>query len=104
MAGSQMQSLCIARAIAVKPEIILRDEPASALDPIATGRIGELIEQLKAEYTVVIVTQNMQQAARVSEFTAFLYPGELIEFSKTDILFTHPAEHKTQDYTTGRFG
>ncbi len=104
MSGGQMQRLCIARAIAINPEIILMDEPASALDPIATGRIEALIEQLKVDYTVVIVTHNMQQAARISEYTAFLYMGELIEFSKTDILFTHPARQKTQDYITGRFG
>jgi phosphate transport system ATP-binding protein len=104
MSGGQMQRLCIARAIAVNPEIILMDEPASALDPIATGRIEDLIEELKEAYTVVIVTHNMQQAARVSEYTAFLFLGELIEFNKTDILFTHPSEQKTQDYITGRFG
>ena len=104
LSGGQMQRLCIARAIAVNPEIILMDEPASALDPIATGRIEDLIDELKQDYTVVIVTHNMQQAARISEFTAFLYLGELIEFSKTDILFTHPHEQQTQDYITGRFG
>lgn len=104
MSGGQMQRLCIARAIAINPEIILMDEPASALDPIATGRIETLIEQLKVNYTVIIVTHNMQQAARISEYTAFLYLGELIEFSKTDILFTHPVRRKTQDYITGRFG
>ena len=104
LSGGQMQRLCIARAIAVNPEIILMDEPASALDPIATGRIEDLVEELKQDYTVVIVTHNMQQAARISEFTAFLYLGELIEFNKTDILFTHPDQKKTQDYITGRFG
>ncbi len=104
LSGGQMQRLCIARAIAVNPEIILMDEPASALDPIATGRIEDLVEELKQDYTVVIVTHNMQQAARISEFTAFLYLGELIEFNKTDILFTHPNQKKTQDYITGRFG
>lgn len=104
LSGGQMQRLCIARAIAVNPEVILMDEPASALDPIATGRIEDLIDELKQDYTVVIVTHNMQQAARISEYTAFLYLGELIEFSKTDILFTHPLEQRTQDYITGRFG
>lgn len=104
LSGGQKQRLCIARAIAVNPEIILMDEPASALDPIATSRIEDLIEELKRDYTVVIVTHNMQQAARISEFTAFLYLGDLIEFNKTNILFTHPEEKKTQDYITGRFG
>ena len=104
MSGAQMQRLCIARAIAVNPEIILMDEPASALDPIATGPIEDLIDGLRPSCTVVIVTHNMQQAARVSEFTAFLYLGELIECNKTDILFTHPAVKRTQDYITGRFG
>ena len=104
LSGGQMQRLCIARAIAVNPEVILMDEPASALDPIATGRIEDLINELKQDYTVIIVTHNMQQAARISEYTAFLYLGELIEFSKTDILFTHPREQRTQDYITGRFG
>lgn len=104
LSGGQMQRLCIARAIAVNPEIILMDEPASSLDPIATGRIEDLIDELKQKYTVVIVTHNMQQAARISKYTAFLYLGELIEFSKTDTLFTHPYEQRTQDYITGRFG
>jgi phosphate transport system ATP-binding protein len=104
LSGGQMQRLCIARAIAVNPEVILMDEPASALDPIATGRIEDLINELQQDYTVVIVTHNMQQAARISEYTAFLYLGELIEFNKTDILFTHPGEKRTQDYITGRFG
>lgn len=104
LSGGQMQRLCIARAIAVNPEVILMDEPASALDPIATGRIEDLINELQQNYTVVIVTHNMQQAARISEYTAFLYLGELIEFNKTDILFTHPGEQRTQDYITGRFG
>ncbi len=104
LSGGQKQRLCIARAIAVNPEIILMDEPASSLDPIATARIEDLIEELKRDYTVVIVTHNMQQAARVSEYTAFLYLGELIEFNKTNNLFTHPEREKTQDYITGRFG
>lgn len=104
LSGGQMQRLCIARAIAVNPEVILMDEPASALDPIATGRIEDLINELKQDYTVVIVTHNIQQAARISEYTAFLYLGELIEFNKTDILFTHPHQQRTQDYITGRFG
>ena len=104
LSGGQMQRLCIARAIAVNPEVILMDEPASALDPIATSRIEDLIEDLKKQFTVVIVTHNMQQAARVSDYTAFLYLGELIEFNQTDALFTHPKVKRTQDYITGRFG
>lgn len=104
LSGGQMQRLCIARAIAVNPEVILMDEPASALDPTATARIEDLIETLKQDYTVIVVTHNMQQAARISEFTAFLYLGNLIEFNKTNILFTHPKEKRTQDYITGRFG
>jgi len=104
LSGGQMQRLCIARAIAVNPEVILMDEPASALDPIATARIEDLIDELKENYTVVIVTHNMQQAARVSEYTAFLYLGELIEFNETETMFTHPEEKRTQDYITGRFG
>jgi len=104
LSGGQMQRLCIARAIAVNPEVILMDEPASALDPIATSRIEDLIDELKKSFTVVIVTHNMQQAARVSDYTAFLYLGELIEFNQTEALFTHPREKRTQDYITGRFG
>jgi phosphate transport system ATP-binding protein len=104
LSGGQMQRLCIARAIAVNPEVILMDEPCSALDPIATARIEDLIDELKRQYTVVIVTHNMQQAARISEYTAFLYLGELIEFNKTDIIFTQPERKQTQDYITGRFG
>ncbi len=104
LSGGQMQRLCIARAIAVNPEIILMDEPCSALDPIATGRIEDLIDTLKQDYTVVIVTHNMQQAARVSDYTAFMYLGELIEFDETDRIFTAPARQQTQDYITGRFG
>jgi phosphate transport system ATP-binding protein len=104
LSGGQQQRLCIARALAVQPEVILMDEPASALDPIATQKIEELIFQLKNEYTIVIVTHNMQQAARVSDFTAFFYLGELIEFDVTDKIFTNPSQKKTEDYVTGRFG
>ena len=104
LSGGQMQRLCIARAIAVNPEVILMDEPCSALDPIATSRIEDLIHELKREYTVVIVTHNMQQAARVSDFTAFMYLGELIEFGETNKMFTAPEKKQTQDYITGRFG
>jgi phosphate transport system ATP-binding protein len=104
LSGGQQQRLCIARALAVKPEIILMDEPASALDPIATQKIEELIAELKREYTIIIVTHNMQQAARVSDYTAFFYLGELIEFGETDKLFTNPQLKKTEDYVTGRFG
>jgi len=104
MSGGQQQRLCIARALAVKPEVLLMDEPASALDPIATQRIEELIYQLKAEYTIVIVTHNMQQAARVSDLTAFFWLGRLVETGPTDKIFTNPAEKLTEDYVTGRFG
>ena len=104
LSGGQQQRLCIARALAVHPEVILMDEPASALDPIATQKIEELIFQLKNDYTIVIVTHNMQQAARVSDFTAFFYLGELIEFDVTDKIFTNPGKKKTEDYVTGRFG
>lgn len=104
LSGGQLQRLCIARAIAVNPEVILMDEPTSALDPIAGAKIEDLIEELKENYTVAIVTHNMQQAARVSDFTAFLYVGELIEFNHTQTLFTNPARQRTQDYITGRFG
>jgi phosphate transport system ATP-binding protein len=104
LSGGQMQRLCIARAIAVQPDIILMDEPCSALDPIATSHIEDLIDGLKQEYTVVIVTHNMQQAARVSDYTAFLYLGELIEFDDTNKMFTTPSKKQTQDYITGRFG
>lgn len=103
LSGGQQQRLCIARAIAIKPEILLMDEPASALDPIASLSLEHLIESLSREYTVVIVTHNIQQAARVSEFTAFLYIGELIEFGKTDIIFTSPKNKKTEEYISGRF-
>ncbi len=104
LSGGQQQRLCIARALAVNPEILLMDEPTSALDPIATGRIEELIYQLKEKYTIIIVTHNMQQAARVSDFTSFFYLGELIEFDETRRLFTTPTKKQTEDYITGRFG
>lgn len=104
LSGGQQQRLCIARALAVEPEVLLMDEPASALDPIATQKIEELIYELKQDYTVVIVTHNMQQAARVSDFTAFLYMGELVEFGPTQRLFTNPSEERTESYITGRFG
>jgi len=104
LSGGQQQRLCIARALAVEPEILLMDEPASALDPIATSRIEDLIEDLKSDYTIVIVTHNMQQAARVSDYTAFLYIGELIEYGDTERLFTNPAKERTEQYITGRFG
>jgi phosphate transport system ATP-binding protein len=104
LSGGQQQRLCIARALAVKPEVILMDEPASALDPIATQKIEELIQVLKADYTIVIVTHNMQQAARVSDYTAFFYLGELIEMDQTAKIFTNPGQKRTEDYVTGRFG
>jgi phosphate transport system ATP-binding protein len=104
LSGGQQQRLCIARALAVQPEILLMDEPASALDPIATQRIEELIYQLKADYTIVIVTHNMQQAARVSDYTAVFWLGRLVEYNRTDKIFTAPAEKLTEDYVTGRFG
>jgi phosphate transport system ATP-binding protein len=104
LSGGQQQRLCIARALAVEPEIILFDEPCSAIDPIATAKIEDLIERLKATYTVVIVTHNMQQAARVSDYTAFLMLGELIEFDETKTIFTAPSQKMTEDYITGRFG
>ena len=104
LSGGQQQRLCIARAIAIRPEIILMDEPASALDPIATAKIEELILELKQEFTIVIVTHNMQQAARISDRTAFFYLGELIEFDETGKIFTNPAKKQTEDYVTGRFG
>ncbi|MEO6182511.1 MAG: phosphate ABC transporter ATP-binding protein PstB [Verrucomicrobiota bacterium] len=104
LSGGQQQRLCIARAIAIRPEIILMDEPASALDPIATAKIEELILQLKKEFTIVIVTHNMQQAARISDFTAFFYIGELIEYDATAKIFTAPTKKQTEDYVTGRFG
>jgi phosphate transport system ATP-binding protein len=104
MSGGQQQRLCIARALAVRPDILLMDEPASALDPIATQRIEELVYQLKKSYTIVIVTHNMQQAARVSDYTAFFWLGKLIEFDTTEKIFTAPSEKTTEDYVTGRFG
>ena len=104
LSGGQQQRLCIARTVAVKPEVILFDEPCSALDPISTAKIEELIDELKDDYTIVIVTHNMQQAARVSDFTAFMYLGELIEFDSTTQMFTTPRDRRTQDYITGRFG
>jgi phosphate transport system ATP-binding protein len=104
LSGGQQQRLCIARALAVRPEILLMDEPASALDPIATQRIEELIYDLKQTYTIVIVTHNMQQAARVSDFTAFFWLGRLVEYDRTDKIFTNPTEKLTEDYVTGRFG
>jgi phosphate transport system ATP-binding protein len=104
LSGGQQQRLCIARALAIKPEILLMDEPASALDPIATQRIEELIYRLKTDYTIVIVTHNMQQAARVSDRTAFFWLGRLVEYGRTDAIFTNPTEKLTEDYVTGRFG
>jgi phosphate transport system ATP-binding protein len=104
LSGGQQQRLCIARALAIKPKILLMDEPASALDPIATQRIEELIYQLRSTYTIIIVTHNMQQAARVSDMTALFWLGKLVEFDRTDKIFTHPSEKITEDYVTGRFG
>jgi len=104
LSGGQQQRLCIARAIAVEPEIILMDEPCSALDPIATARVEELIDELKADYTIVIVTHNMQQAARVSQRTAFFHLGSLVEEAPTEVIFNNPKDRRTQDYITGRFG
>jgi phosphate transport system ATP-binding protein len=104
LSGGQQQRLCIARAVAVKPEVLLLDEPCSALDPISTAKVEELITELKDDYTVVIVTHNMQQAARVSDYTAYMYLGELIEFGETDQLFVKPSKQQTEDYITGRFG
>lgn len=104
LSGGQQQRLCIARAVAVDPEILLMDEPCSALDPISTAKIEELIHELKDTYTIVIVTHNMQQAARVSEYTAFFYLGRLIEYDRTKKIFTNPAKKETEDYVTGRFG
>ena len=104
LSGGQQQRLCIARALAVEPEVVLMDEPCSALDPIATAKIEELIHELKTHYTIVIVTHNMQQAGRVSDYTAFFYLGKLIEFGPTTKIFTKPSEKKTEDYITGRFG
>jgi phosphate transport system ATP-binding protein len=104
LSGGQQQRLCIARAVAVKPEVLLLDEPASALDPISTSRIENLVTELKKDYTIVIVTHNMQQAARISDYTAYMYLGELIEFAGTELIFTRPARKETEDYVTGKFG
>ena len=104
LSGGQQQRLCIARTVAISPEVILFDEPASALDPISTAKIEELIDELKSDYTIAIVTHNMQQAARVSDYTAFMFLGELVEFGPTTKIFTTPSERRTQDYITGRFG
>lgn len=104
LSGGQQQRLCIARALAVQPEVLLMDEPASALDPLATSKIEDLIRELKKDYTIIVVTHNMQQAARMSDYTAFLYLGELVEYGATGRLFTHPAKKQTEDYVTGRFG
>jgi phosphate transport system ATP-binding protein len=104
LSGGQQQRLCIARAVAVKPEILLLDEPCSALDPLSTQRVEELIAELKSDYTIAIVTHNMQQAARSSDYTAFMYLGQLVEFDETEAIFTHPKERQTEDYITGRFG
>lgn len=104
LSGGQQQRLCIARMVAVKPEVLLLDEPTSALDPISTAKVEELVHELKKEYTIAIVTHNMQQAARISDYTAYMYLGELVEFGKTDELFVKPAKKETEDYITGRFG
>jgi phosphate transport system ATP-binding protein len=104
MSGGQQQRLVIARAIAIEPEVILLDEPASALDPISTLKIEELINELKQDYTIIIVTHNMQQAARVSDYTAFMYMGNMVEYGDTDTLFTNPRKKQTEDYITGRYG
>jgi phosphate transport system ATP-binding protein len=104
LSGGQQQRLCIARTVAIRPEVILFDEPCSALDPIATAKIEELIEELSEDYTIAIVTHSMQQAARVSQFTAFMYLGEMVEYGETSQVFTSPHDKRTQDYITGRFG
>jgi phosphate transport system ATP-binding protein len=104
LSGGQQQRLCIARSLALEPEVLLMDEPCSALDPIATARVEELIHELRQSYTIVVVTHNMQQAARVADFTAFFYLGQLIEYGRTDVIFTRPKERRTEDYITGRFG
>lgn len=104
LSGGQQQRLCIARTVAIRPEVVLLDEPCSALDPISTAKIEELIDELRSEYTIAIVTHNMQQAARVSQYTAFMYLGEMVEFDETSKIFTSPRDKRTQDYITGRFG
>jgi phosphate transport system ATP-binding protein len=104
LSGGQQQRLCIARGVAVKPSILLLDEPTSALDPISTAKVEELVHELKKDYTIAIVTHNMQQAARVSDFTAYMYLGEMMEFGKTDEIFLKPKRKETEDYITGRFG
>ena len=104
LSGGQQQRLCIARMVAVKPEVLLLDEPTSALDPISTAKVEELVNELKSDYTIAIVTHNMQQAARISDYTAYMYLGELIEFGKTDEIFIKPKKKATEDYITGRFG
>ena len=104
LSGGQQQRLCIARALAVEPDVVLMDEPCSALDPIATAKVEELIHDLKKQYTIVIVTHNMQQAGRVSDYTGFFYLGKLVEFGPTTKIFTNPSEKRTEDYITGRFG
>jgi phosphate transport system ATP-binding protein len=104
LSGGQQQRLCIARLLAVEPEILLMDEPTSALDPISTLKIEELVQELKKEYTIVIVTHNMQQAARISDLTAYFLNGEVIEYDSTDVIFTNPRDQRTEDYITGRFG
>jgi phosphate transport system ATP-binding protein len=104
LSGGQQQRLCIARTVAIRPEVILFDEPCSALDPISTAKVEELIDELKHEFTIAIVTHNMQQAVRVSQNTAFMYLGDLVEFGDTKKLFTNPTDSRTQDYITGRFG
>jgi phosphate transport system ATP-binding protein len=104
LSGGQQQRLCIARGVAVRPDVLLLDEPTSALDPISTSKVEELISELKQDYTIAIVTHNMQQAARCSDYTAYMYLGELVEFGETDQIFMNPARKETQDYITGRFG
>jgi phosphate transport system ATP-binding protein len=104
LSGGQQQRLCIARAVALKPEVLLLDEPTSALDPISTSRIEQLVEELKNDYTIMIVTHNMQQAARVSDYTAFMYLGDLVEHDATSTIFSNPSKQQTEDYITGRFG
>jgi phosphate transport system ATP-binding protein len=104
LSGGQQQRLCIARCLALQPEVLLMDEPCSALDPVATARIEELMHELRDAYTIVVVTHSMQQAARVSDFTAFLYMGKLVEYDTADVIFTKPSDPRTEDYITGRFG